>query len=127
MKKFKKNPEFVNAEQWLGMEEQSERLLSEGVIMESSARDGSVLVPTLGGNLTCRLNDYIVTDKDEKRSVVDCETFESSYELTDEVEEVTNEDVAEIEAENILAEEHEVVVEEVVVAPEVEAKPKGKK
>lgn len=81
MKNFKTIAVLVLAEQWLGMEEQTERLLAENVIMKSSARDGSILVPTLGGNLTCRLNDYIVTDAKGSRSVVDAETFEASYEL----------------------------------------------
>lgn len=88
MKKFVKKPEFVEAEQWLQSVEQNERLLADGVIMESSARDGSCLVPTMGGNLPCRLNNYIVEDENGHRSVEDAETFESAYDLVEDEPEV---------------------------------------
>lgn len=117
MKNFRKKPVVIQAEQWLGKVEQMESLLTEGVIMESAARYGSVLVPTLGGNLTCRLNDYIVIDESGKRSVVDAETFEAGHELA---EKSVSENVlgtdrqgpAEDASENVDAKE--VVAEEVV-------------
>jgi len=83
MKKFQKRVEFVEAEQWFETEEQMARLLDEGFVMKSASRDGSVLVPTLGGNLTCRLNDYIVVDEKGNRSVIDGDEFEAGYELAD--------------------------------------------
>lgn len=83
MKKFQKRVEFVEAEQWFETEEQMARLLDEGLVMKSASRDGSVLVPTLGGNLTCRLNDYIVVDEKGNRSVIDGDEFEAGYELAD--------------------------------------------
>jgi hypothetical protein len=44
MGNFKTIAVLVLAEQWLGIVEQKERLLTDGIIMESAARDGSVLV-----------------------------------------------------------------------------------
>lgn len=89
MKTFKKKPVLIEAEQWLGTEKQTKKLLSDSVIMLSASRDGSVLVPTLGGNLMCNLSDYIVTDKDGGRSVVDAETFDSTYDLVEAVSDST--------------------------------------
>jgi hypothetical protein len=96
--------------------------------MESAARDGSVLVPTVEGNLTCRLNDYIVTDKSGNRSVVDAETFEACHELASD-EDVANlvevvEEVEEVAAEEVVVEEE--VLEEAPQS-ETEVKAKGKK
>lgn len=109
MRKFKSKPVFVDAEQWLGEKEQVERLLSEEVIMTSAARDGSVLVPTMDGNLTCKVGDYIVTDEKGTRSVVEASVFESTYELVDAVEYV------DVENQN--------VVDAETVAPAVDANP----
>jgi hypothetical protein len=80
VKKFVKKPVFVLAEQWLGTEEQLKRLLSEGVIIEIPSRDGSVLIPTLQGNLTCNLGDYIVLEEGGSRSVYAAVYFESQFE-----------------------------------------------
>lgn len=88
MKKFQKRVEFVEAEQWFETEEQMARLLDEGLVMKSASRDGSILVPTLGGNLTCRLNDYIVVDEKGNRSVIDGDEFEAGYELADDEDEL---------------------------------------
>ena len=85
MKKFRKKPVVVEAEQWLGEEEQKERLLSEGVIMTIPSLDGSCLVPTLEGNMTCQLNDYII--KGIKGEYYPCkpDIFELTYDLVEEV------------------------------------------
>lgn len=83
MENFIKSPEMVEAEQWLGTELQVERFLAQEVIMISASRDGSVLVPTLDGNLTCRVNDYLVKNSDGTYTVVDGEEFESNYQSID--------------------------------------------
>ena len=81
MKKFRTKPVFVEAEKWLGTQEQKESLLAEGVIMEIPSQDGSCLVPTLEGNLTCRVNDYIIKDDKGQYSVCDPDTFKATYEV----------------------------------------------
>ena len=130
MKNFKTIAVLVHATQWLGTSEQKESLLAEGVIMESAARDGSVLVPTLEGNLTCRLNDYIVTDESGQRSVVDAETFEAGYELSEDVEASTEVVTGDDFADEDVAKAIEVVedaAEDVVSAPDVSEAKKGSK
>lgn len=130
MKNFKTIAVLVLAEKWLGMVDQKERLLADGVIMESAARDGSILVPTLEGNLTCRLNDYIVTDEQGKRTVVDAETFEAGYELADESDLEGMDVVEEVEETKKVDEtagdaKEETASKEVVDSPDLS--PKGKK
>ena len=103
MRKFVKKSEFVDAEQWFGTEEQMSRLLDENVIMVSASRDGSVLVPTINGNLTCRLNDYIVKDENGGHYVHEVEDFEANYDLVPEdeiklLDVVGNEDVTDAKA-----------------------------
>ncbi len=88
MKKFKKKPVVIEAEQWLGTEEQTERLLSEGVIMKSSARDGSVLIPTLEGNMTCSVNDFIIKGIKGEYYACKPDIFELTYDLVEEVAQV---------------------------------------
>lgn len=104
MKDFAKKVVMVQAEQWLGTQEQTERLLSEDVIMVIPSQDGSVLVPTVSGNLTCRLNDYIVKDENGGYYVHEGEDFEANYDLVPEDEiklldvVVGNEDVTDAKA-----------------------------
>ncbi len=81
MKKFRTKEVFVEAEKWLGKKEQKESLLAEGIIMDIPSRDGSCLVPTMGGNLTCHIGDYIVKDSDGQYSVCNAETFKATYEV----------------------------------------------
>ena len=81
MKKFRKKPVLVEAEQWLGTEKQKKKLLADGVIMEIPSQDGSCLVPTLEGNMPCRLNDYIVKDANCQYGVYDGELFEETFDL----------------------------------------------
>lgn len=86
MKDFAKKVVMVQAEQWLGTNEQTERLLSEDVIMIIPSQDGSILVPTLDGNLPCRLNDYIVKDENGGYYIHEGEDFEANYDLVPEDE-----------------------------------------
>ena len=81
MQRFRKKPVVVEAEQWLGTVEQKERLLAEGVIMDIPSLDGSCLVPTLEGNMTCQLNDYII--KGIKGEYYPCkpDIFELTYDM----------------------------------------------
>lgn len=81
MKQFRKKPVLVKAEQWLGTEKQKKKLLADGVIMEIPSQDGSCLVPTLEGNMPCRLNDYIVKDGNGQYGVCDGELFEETFDL----------------------------------------------
>ena len=81
MQRFRKKPVVVEAEQWLGTVEQKERLLAEGVIMDIPSLDGSCLVPTLEGNIPCKLNDYIVKDGNGQYGVYEAELFEAAFEL----------------------------------------------
>jgi hypothetical protein len=60
MAKFRKKPVVIEAEKWLGTVEQKERLLAEGVIIAIPSMDGSCLIPTLEGNMTCMLKDWII-------------------------------------------------------------------
>jgi len=123
MKKFRKKPVVIKAEQWLDTVEQNERLLSKGIIMQIPSKDGSCLVPTLEGNMTCRLNDYIVKDENGQHTVWSAETFEAAYDLVEE-EVVDNiEVVASVVGEVIP--EPTVAVE--VVAPAVAKKAKAAK
>lgn len=103
MKDFAKKVVMVQAEQWLGTNEQTERLLSEDVIMIIPSQDGSILVPTLDGNLPCRLNDYIVKDENGGYYIHEGEDFEANYDLVPEdeiklLEVVGNEDVTDAKA-----------------------------
>lgn len=84
MAQFRKKPVVIEAEQWLQTVEQNERLLAEGVIMDIPSRDGSCLIPTLEGNMTCMLNDYII--KGVKGEYYPCkpEIFELTYDLVEE-------------------------------------------
>ena len=86
MQRFRKKPVVVEAEQWLGTVEQKERLLAEGVIMDIPSLDGSCLVPTLEGNMTCQINDYII--KGIKGEYYPCkpDIFEATYELAEDTE-----------------------------------------
>jgi hypothetical protein len=84
MKKFRKKPVVIEAEQWLGTDEQKKKFLAKGFIMDLPSRDGSCLVPTIEGNVTCTLNDYIVKDEHGLYFVFNCELFESLYELEEE-------------------------------------------
>ena len=86
MKNFAKKVVMVKAEQWLGTQKQTERLLSEDVIMVIPSQDGSVLVPTMNGNVTCCLNDYIVKDENGGYYVHEVEDFEANYDLVPEDE-----------------------------------------
>ena len=81
MQRFRKKPVVVEAEQWLGTVEQKERLLAEGVIMDIPSLDGSCLVPTLEGNMTCQINDYII--KGIKGEYYPCkpDIFELTYDM----------------------------------------------
>lgn len=81
MKKFRKKPVVVEAEQWFGTSEQKERLLAAGVIIEIPSQDGSCLVPTLEGNMTCQINDYII--KGIKGGYYPCkpDIFELTYDM----------------------------------------------
>ena len=81
MQRFRKKPVVVEAEQWLGTVEQKERLLAEGVIMNIPSLDGSCLVPTLEGNMTCQINDYII--KGIKGEYYPCkpDIFELTYDM----------------------------------------------
>ena len=81
MEIFRKKPVLVEAEQWLGTVKQKERLLAEGVIMDIPSLDGSCLVPTLEGNMTCQLNDYII--KGIKGEYYPCkpDIFELTYDI----------------------------------------------
>ena len=81
MQRFRKKPVLVEAEQWLGTVEQKERLLAEGVIMDIPSLDGSCLVPTLEGNMTCQINDYII--KGIKGEYYPCkpDIFELTYDM----------------------------------------------
>lgn len=81
MEKFRKKPEVVEAEQWLGTVKQKKKLLADEVIMEIPSQDGSCLVPTLEGNIPCRLNDYIVKGEDGQYGVYDGELFEATFDL----------------------------------------------
>lgn len=83
MKKFRKKPVVIEAEQWLGEVEQKERLLAEGVIINIPSQDGSCLVPTLGGNLPCMVGDWITKDEDGQYSVCSAVEFDSTYEEDD--------------------------------------------
>ncbi len=79
MKKFKKKSVVIEAEQWLGTEKQKERLLEKGIIMVIPSQDGSCLIPTLEGNMTCSVNDYII--KGVKGEYYPCkpDIFELTY------------------------------------------------
>lgn len=81
MEIFRKKPVLVEAEQWLGTVKQKKRLLAAGVIMEIPSQDGSCLVPTLEGNMPCKLNDYIVKDGNGQYGVYEAELFEAAFEL----------------------------------------------
>lgn len=81
MEIFRKKPVLVEAEQWLGTVKQKKRLLAAGVIMEIPSQDGSCLVPTLEGNMTCQINDYII--KGIKGEYYPCkpDIFELTYDM----------------------------------------------
>jgi hypothetical protein len=85
MKKFRKKPVVIEAEQWLGTDKQEKKLLSKGVIMTIPSLDGSCLIPTLEGNMTCQLNDYII--KGVKGEYYPCkpDIFELTYDVVEEV------------------------------------------
>nr|WP_315173554.1 hypothetical protein [uncultured Flavobacterium sp.] len=84
MTKFRKKPVVIEAEQWLGTVEQKERLLAEGVIMEIPSQDGSCLIPTLEGNMTCMLTDYIIKGVKGEYYPCKAEIFELTYDLVEE-------------------------------------------
>lgn len=85
MKKWKKKPVVIEAEKWLGTQEQKESLLADGVIMDIPSRDGSCLIPTLEGNMTCMLGDYII--KGVKGEYYPCkpDIFKLTYDLVKDV------------------------------------------
>jgi len=92
MKKFRKKQVVIEAEQWLGTEDQKEKFLANGVIIDIPSRDGSCLVRTLEGDMTCSLNDYII--KGVKGEYYPCkpDIFELTYDLVDKGEVVPKED-----------------------------------
>jgi hypothetical protein len=60
MKKFRKKQVVIQAEKRLGKAKQKERLLANGVIIDIPSLDGSCLIPSLEGNMTCMLKDWII-------------------------------------------------------------------
>jgi hypothetical protein len=86
MKKFRKKPVVIEAERWLGTVEQKERLLAEGIIMDIPSMDGSCLVPTLEGNMTCMFKDWII--KGVKGEYYPCkpDIFKLTYDAVKEVD-----------------------------------------
>lgn len=79
MKKYVKKPVVIHAEQWLGLTEQYDRFVKEGVIFDVKYEDGSCLISTLEGDMKCNLNDYII--KGIKGEYYPCkpDIFEASY------------------------------------------------
>lgn len=81
MKKFRKKPVVIEAEQWLGTDEQKEKFLADGVIIDIPSRDGSCLVRTLEGDVTCSFNDYIIKGVKGEYYTFKPDIFELAYDL----------------------------------------------
>lgn len=126
MQRFRKKPVVVEAEQWLGTVEQKERLLAEGLIMDIPSLDGSCLVPTLEGNMTCQINDYII--KGIKGEYYPCkpDIFELTYDMDEkETLEIEVGDTIKVDAaEDNIQEDN---IEKVVVPVEAVKKKANKK
>jgi hypothetical protein len=84
MKKFRKKPVVIEAEQWLGTGEQKESLLADGVIMDIPSQDGSCLIPTLEGNMICMPGDYIIKGVKGEHYPCKPDIFELTYDLVEE-------------------------------------------